>query len=160
MRYRASTVLLMALSITSTAFPQWREDGKVVPDRPWAKSAGDFGAKLMLTDKPDELFAAWEKKGPAVLMSETESTKRGVPIVAVVFFTGCTANKRGMCEATVRFTAYTPDGKAWGKPQEGELWVNKPPPPKDQIQLSIGNMGLVIDPDDPLGVYRVQAEIV
>ena len=56
----------------------WKENGKPVPDTAWAKSDGDFGAQLVFTDKPDELFAAWEKPGP--------TATRGVPIVGVIFF--------------------------------------------------------------------------
>jgi hypothetical protein len=115
---------------------------------------------LVFTDKPDELFAAWEKPGKAaVVISETPTAVRGVPIVGVVFFAGCGTNAKGKCDATVRFTAETPEGKPWGEPLESELWVDKPPPGKEQMQLSVGNMGIMIDPGDPLGVYRVKAVI-
>jgi hypothetical protein len=150
--------VLFGLAI-SLAVGQWKEDGKVVPDRPWAKSAGDLGAKLVLTDKPDEFFAAWQKPGAVVATSEANVAKRGVPIVAVVIFTGCAADKRGLCDATVRYTAFKPDGAPYGNPQDGELWSGKPAPPRDQLQLSIGNMGIVIEPTDPLGVYKVRAEV-
>lgn len=148
-------LLILLLFLAGT----WKENGKPVPDTEWAKSDGDFGAELVFTDKPDELFAAWEKPGPVVYYSQTPTAIRGVPIVGVVFFAGCAADAKGNCQATVRFTATTPDGKPWGKPVDGELWVNKPPPGKGQMQLSVGNMGIVIDPGDPLGVYRVKAEI-
>ena len=59
----------------------------------------------------------------------------------------------------MQFTATTPDGKSWGKPVDTELWVDKPPPGEGQMQLSLGNMGIVIDPGDPLGIYKVKAEI-
>jgi hypothetical protein len=137
----------------------WKENGKPVPDTAWAKSDGDFGAQLVFTDKPDELFAAWEKPGPGVYYSQTPTATRGVPIVGVIFFTGCATDAHGNCQATVRFTATTPDGKSWGEPVDGELWVDKPPPGKEQMQLSVGNMGIVIDPGDPLGIYKVKAEI-
>lgn len=137
----------------------WKLNGKPVPDTSWAKSDGYFGAELVFTDKPDELFAAWEKSGPAVLISETPTAIRGVPIVGVIFFAGCAVDAHGNCQATVRFTVQTPGGKSWGKPVDAELWVNKPPPDKEQMQLSVGNMGIVIDPGDPLGVYSVKAEI-
>lgn len=137
----------------------WKVNGKPVPDREWAKSDGDFGAQLVFTDKPDELFAAWEEPGAAVLLSETVVAKRGVPIVGVVFFAGCAANERGKCEATVRFTAETPEGKPWGDPVDAELWIDKPAPEKGLMQLSAGNMGIVIDPDDPLGTYKVKAVV-
>jgi hypothetical protein len=151
---------VVALLSTGLASAQWRQDGKIVPDTAWAKSAGDFGAQLVFTDKPEELFAAWEKPGPAVLYSETAVAKRGVPIVGVVFFAGCAPDDKGKCQTTVRFTAYTPDGKPWGDAQNAELWAGKPPPEKGHMQLSLGNMGIVIDPDDPLGVYKVRAEVV
>jgi hypothetical protein len=157
-RFRVASVLTFISIVSATA--EWKENGKVVPDKPWAKSAGEFGAQLVLTDKPAELFAAWEKPGPAVLYSETASAKRGLPIVAVIFFTGCATDDKGLCHASVRFTAYSPDGKPYGHPQDGELWLSKPRPEKGQMQLSVGNMGIVIEPDDPLGVYKVKAEVL
>lgn len=120
----------------------------------------DFGAELVFTDKPDELFAAWVKPGPAVRISETPIAVRGIPIVGVIFFAGCAADARGLCNATVQFTARTRDGKPWGDPIDAELWVEKPGPEKGQMQLSVGNMGIIIDPDDPLGEYTVRAEIL
>ena len=137
----------------------WKNNGKPVPDTAWSKSDGDFGAQLVFTDKPDELFAAWEKPGVAVVYSETPNAVRGKAIVGVIFFAGCAVDRRGNCDATVRFTARSPNGKPYGEPIEAELWVGKPPPGKDQMQLSVGNMGIVIEPDDPLGVYAVKAEI-
>lgn len=139
---------------------EWKENGKTVPDKPWMKSDGGFGAQLVLTDKPEELFAAWQKPGPAVIYSDSVVARRGLPIVAVVFFAGCAPNERGFCEANVRFTAYGPDGKPYGQPQKGELWTGKPPPPEGRVQMSVGNMGIVIEPKDALGAYRVEAEVV
>lgn len=152
-------ILALVLSIGIASAAGWKVNGEPVPDTAWAKSDGDFGAQLVFTDKPDELFAAWEKPGPAVMLSETPTAVRGRPIVGVVFFAGCAVNERGKCDAIVHFAAETPDGKPWGEPIEGELWVDKPPPDKGQMQLSVGNMGIIIDPDDPLGVYKVKAVV-
>jgi hypothetical protein len=153
-------VAVMMLMLASSAAAQSKEDGKALRNKPWAKSDGDFGAMLFLTDKPDELFAAWEKPGAGVPFSSTAKAERGVPIVAVIFFTGCAADDKGPCQASVRFTAYQPDGKLYDEPVEGELWTDKPPPPKGQMQLSVGNMGFVLEPEDPLGVYKVKAKVV
>ena len=160
MNCKVCAATIMILLSTGQVAAQWKENGKLILDKPWVKSNGEFGAQLVLTGKPDELFAAWEKPGPTVVYSETATGKRGAPIVAVIFFAGCSPNDRGTCEASVRFTASTPDGKPWGDPQDGELWVGKPPPPKGQMQLSVGNMGIVIDSGDPLGVYKVRAKVV
>ena len=160
MIFRLFTVVVMLLLSTGMVDADWKIDGKFVPDTEWARSAGDFGVQLVLTDKPEELFAAWEKPGPGVFYSETATAKRGIPIMAVIFFVGCLPNAKGVCDVTVRYEAYTPDGKSWGDPVDAELWVGKRPPGKDQMQLSVGNMGIVIDPDDPLGVYKVKATIL
>jgi hypothetical protein len=154
--YTTGVCCLIAVTLLGGS---WKENGKAVPDTTWAKSDGDFGAELVFTDKPDELFAAWEKPGLAVYFSDTPTAVRGVPIVAVVFFTGCATDTKGNCNATVRFTAQSPNGKPYGNPLDAELWVEKPPPGKGQIQLSVGNMGIVIEPGDALGAYRVKAEI-
>jgi len=160
MKSKIRMVFVLPLVLIGSVTAEWKENGKVVPNKPWARSTGEFGAQLVFTDKPDELFAAWEKPGPAVIYSATATAKRGIPIVAVIFFVGCAADEKGSCQSKVRFTAYSPDDKPWGDPQDAELWVNKRPPEKGQMQLSVGNMGIVIDPDDALGVYRVKAEVV
>jgi len=160
MKSKVVTAIILAFCVTSVVKAEWKQNGKVVPDTPWAKSAGDFGAQVVFTDKPDDLFSTWEKPGPVVVYSQTTTAKRGVPIVAVIFFVGCTPDDHGQCNAVVRFTAFTPDGKPWGEAVDAELWVGKPPPQKGQMQLSVGNMGIVIDPDDPLGTYKVKAEVV
>jgi len=154
-----TTITVLMLS-TGLVMADWRLNGKVVPDTPWARSAGDFGVQLVLTDKPDELFAAWEKPGRMILYSATTTAKRGIPIMAVVFFVGCLPDAKGECDATVRYQAYTPDGKSWGDPVDAELWIGKKAPGKDQMQLSVGNMGIVVDPGDPLGLYTVKATVV
>lgn len=152
-------LLACCFSMPLASAETWIEGGKAVPDSAWAKSDGDFGAELVFTDKPDDLFAAWETVGPGVAISETSEAVRGTPIVGVIFFSGCGANANGTCDVTVMFTAEGPDGKTWGEPLEGELWVNKPRPNKGQLQLGVDNMGVIIEPHDKLGTYKVRAEI-
>src|SRR5262245_49534830 len=153
------TVLLLALLSALSASAEWRENGKVIPDTPWAKSDGDFGAMMDFTDEPDELFAAWQKPGATVKWKRTTTAVRGVPIVAVVFFTGCGTDAAGKCNLVGRFTTTTPSGKDYGDPIDADIWVDLPHPPGPDLQLSHGSMGLVIDPGDELGVYRVRLEL-
>ncbi|MEO7420376.1 MAG: hypothetical protein ABI163_25185 [Thermoanaerobaculia bacterium] len=153
------TVAALALLGTPLLLAQWKTDGAPLPDTPWQKSDGDFGAMLVLTDRPEEFFAAWETKGPGVSMSETVNAKRGLPIVGVVLFTGCAPTREGLCNSTVTYTVFKPDGTVYGQQQEGELWTGKQPPPKNEIQLSVGNMGIVLEPADPLGTYVMRAEV-
>jgi hypothetical protein len=138
---------------------QWNEGGAPVPNTSWRKSEGDFGAMLVLTDKPDEFFRAWETETPGASIAATEVARRGSPVVGVVVFTGCAPNENGLCDATVVYTVIKPDGTVYDKPQEGELWIGKRPPAKYVLQLSLGNMGVVIEPEDPLGRYLMHAEV-
>jgi hypothetical protein len=155
---KARTILccLVSLSLCGGA---WKENGKPVPDTAWAKSDGDFVAQLVLSDTPNDTFKKGDKPEPAALLSGTRKVLRGTPIVAVVYFAGCAPDAKGNCDATVRFTAQAPDGKPWSDPIEGELWLNKLPPGKGQMQLSVKNMGILIETGDALGVYKVRADI-
>ena len=84
---------------------------------------------LHLTDKPDELFASWEKPSPGVPVSITDIAKRGEPIVGVVFFSGCEATPTGVCDLVGAFQVFKPEGSPYGAEEKGELWIGKPPPP-------------------------------
>jgi hypothetical protein len=137
----------------------WKQDGKPAEDTTWAKTDGELAAQLVFTDKPEELFTAWKTPGPAALISETPPAVRNKSFVGVVLFGGCAVSSKGNCHATVRYRVATPDGKPYGAPQDGELWIGKAPPPKDSVQLGVGNVGIVIEAGDPLGRYTVTAKI-
>ncbi|MGE3243022.1 MAG: hypothetical protein AB7G28_26950, partial [Pirellulales bacterium] len=135
-------------------------DGERMKQVSWSKADGEFGAQLFFTDKPNQLFGEWNKPSPGIEIPTTAVVHRGQPLVAVVVFTGCGADAKGLAQSTVRYTAYRPDGTVYGKPAAGELWVDKPPPARDQLQLGVLYVGTVIEPDDPLGEYKIVAEVV
>lgn len=154
-----TTLASLALAVwAGTGSAQWREGGKPVEDTAWRKAWGPYGAMLFLTDKPDELFAAWGKPGAGVPVSTTEIAKRGEAIVGVVFFSGCTANGAGVCDTEASFQVFKPDGSAYGPEEKTELWT-RPPPSEGQLQLSIGAIGVRIEPEDPTGSYLVRARL-
>lgn len=157
---RIRVVVLWCAVIPLLCAGSWTQDGKPVPDSSWARIDGDLAVQLVLTDKPDDLFAAWVKPGPAVLLKETAKVVRGKPIVGVVFFSGCAPNPAGTCEATLRFMISGPDGKPYGNPRNGELWLGKAPPPKGQMRMGVSNIGAIIEPKDSLGAYTVVAEVL
>lgn len=150
-------VLLGFLGVASA---QWRENGKLIEDTAWRKGWGPFGAMLQLTDKPDELFATWNQPGAGVPIGTTEYAKRGKPIVGVVIFSGCTPNAAGQCDSNAYFQVFKPDGSPYGAEEKSELWSGKPPPSKDELQLSVGAIGVRIEPKDPSGKYLVRARLV
>lgn len=151
--------ILAAALLAPPLHAEWLVDGQAVPETAWSKQSGKLGAQLFLTDNPDQFFADWEKPGQGVKLSETDTAVRGVPIMAVVVFTGCKADSHGHCDLTVRYSTVGPDGNAWGHPMDGELWIGKAPPKKNVLQLSVDNMGIVIEPSDALGTYTVHAEV-
>ena len=138
---------------------QWRENGKPVEEAPFRKSWGSHGAMLLLTDRPEELFAAWERSATAVPLIATETAQRGVPIVGVVIFSGCAPDPMNLCNADVEFQVFKPDGSPYGSEENAEVWVKKQPPALGQLQLSVGAIGVRIEKDDPSGKYRVRARV-
>jgi hypothetical protein len=148
-------LLLILLLLPTSLFAQWKQDGKPIPDSPWRKSSGSFGAMLLLSDDPERFMADWEKPETPQLKT-TEAAERGKPIVAFLFFVGCT-EVDGACNSVVDFTVYRPDGTEYGSDQGGELWKGKPAPRDDTIQLSVANLGIRIEATDPAGKYRVKA---
>src|ERR1700743_3591062 len=150
----------LLVGIVGTASAQWRENGKAVADTDWRKTWGAFGAMLHLTDKPNELFSAWEQPGAEVPVNTVDIAKRGQPIVGVVFFSGCTPNTEGLCDSEAYFQVFKPDGSPYGAAERGELLSGKQPPAVGQLQLSVGAIGVRIEPRDPVGTYIVRARIV
>lgn len=138
----------------------WKQDGTTAPESSWAKWDGDFGAQLVLTDKPDEFFLARHKQGPVALLPDTGKAVRGRQLVAWILFTGCTPDEKKQCNVVVRFDITDPAGKPYGKPLLADLWLKRPPPAEGLMQLSPGNIGVVIEPQDALGTYALSARIV
>ena len=153
-------VVALVLCVQTLAFAQWREDGKIVPDTAWQKAWGQHGAMLHITDKLDELFAAWEKPSPGVPISVTDTAKRGEPVAGIIIFTGCATDINGLCDSEVVFSVVRPSGELYQDPIRGELWQQKPPPEKGQLQLSIGAIVVKIEPEDSDGEYIIRARVM
>jgi hypothetical protein len=156
---RILSVAVAAL-VASGAFAQWQSEGKPVPDNEWRKSSGTLGAMLEFTDKPAELFAAWNKPGEYVQVpGSTDTTYTNHLLVGVVFFTGCKPNAEGTCDATVDYVVHRPDGSVYGDLKGGDLWKNKPAPAIHSVQLAVQPLGVRIEPTDPVGEYVVTATV-
>ena len=155
-RMRATFLLALVLAAIS-AEAQWNTDGVPTPDEAWRKSTGEFGAMLLLSDKPDEFMEDWSQPDVPVV-STTSEAKRGVPIVGFVLFVGC-KEVDGLCNSIVDFTVLRPDGSEYARIAGAELWKGKAPPPDNRIQLSLANLGIRIEPEDPSGEYTVKARV-
>lgn len=153
-RFFVAIVLLFWASVASA---QWNHNGQQAPDESWRKSKGKFGAMLLLSDNPEQFMADWEKTNPPEI-STTERAERGKPIVAFVIFAGC-KEVEAACNSTVDFVVLRPDGTEYASHQGGELWKGKPAPPEGRIQLSVANLGVRIEPQDPPGKYTIKAAV-
>ena len=149
----------MVILLAGTAFAQWYVDGKPAADLDFAKSDGAFRVSLFLTNDPKAFFEAWKKPKDPVQVRGSNRAHRGKSIEAIVIFTNCQAGPDGLCDATVDFVLYRPDGSIDGKFEDAELWLKKPPPEKDAIQFGVQTMGVTIEPDDPDGMYRVETTV-
>ena len=141
---------------------QWREGGEAVPDTEWSKSDGDLGAMLLVTDDPEGFFERWDHPPSPdykPTLTTVSTVNRGDTVVAVVVFTGCAANADGNCQSEVDFTVLFPDGTVYEELKDGELWTDKPAPSVPRLQVSMANLGLRIEDDDPFGTYRMIAVV-
>ena len=146
-------MLCALLLIATPLLAQWKEGGEPVPDTKWRKSDGPFGVMLLLSDEPQKFVDDWNKPETPALHS-TDVAKRGTPIGAFVLFVGC-KEVEGHCDATVDFTVLRPDGSEYASQKDAEMW--KEEAPGTNLQLSVANLGIRIEPQDPAGKYLVRA---
>ncbi|MCU7852827.1 MAG: hypothetical protein KZQ80_11485 [Candidatus Thiodiazotropha sp. (ex Monitilora ramsayi)] len=143
---------------------QWNEgeERRPVPDTPWRSSSGDFGAMLMITNDPDGFFEEWNKPPSPDYkpnMSTVSEAQRGDVVMAIILFSGCSADQVGDCNSQVDFKVYKPDGSLYSEHSNGELWSNKPAIPQGSMQVSVSNLGFKVELDDQLGEYRIEAVV-
>lgn len=149
-------LLLLIFAISPSARADWLLDGTKTNQK-YAKTNGEFGAMLVFTDKPDELFSRWNKNTEYTDIGEVESIKQNTPITALIIFCNCTPDKNGLANVSVKFIAYTPEGNKLSETKELEVWIDKPAPPKRILELSVDFWQLTIKKDYPKGNYLVKA---
>jgi hypothetical protein len=128
-------------------------------DAPRKKEAvGPFEISLVVTENGEELFNSWDRPtGKPFNVVPVKVAPRGRFLSAVVLFRGCKADGSGNCNAELDLVAYDPKGNIYGAMPKVELWQRKPAPETGNTQLSRSYMGLIIEPKDLPGIYRVTA---
>src|SRR2546423_6946144 len=151
----ATFLLIILMSMPGRA--QWWSGDRQVPDEPWRRGKGDFGAILLLTNDAEAFYAEWRKpETPTIKI--TDVARRGKPITAVILFTGCRAVEN-KCDIRVDFTVLKPDGSEYGSQKDVPAWKDKPAARKGIVQVSEGSLGIRIEPNDPNGTYLVRAKV-
>jgi hypothetical protein len=125
---------------------------------PKAIDSATLVINLVVTEKGDVLFDSWDHPtGKPFSAEPIKVATRGKFLSAVIFFKGCKADRSGNCNAILDIIAYDPKGNVYGKMPGVELWQGKPAPDGGFTQLSRSYMGIVIEPKDLPGIYRVTA---
>ena len=128
------------------------------PDPSHAKD-GSFEIDLIATREGNELLTKWATGAPNITIRNLETAERNEFITVIVRFLGCSVDAGGLCDAVVDYTAYAPDGSVYGDMKGAELWMGKAAPDPGYSQLAAQYLGLVIEPQDPAGSYRLTAEV-
>ena len=135
--------------------------GTTAPDAQWSepRAKPTLSAVLTLSDQPEEVLRGWAGQTASAPGRSVDSIGRGKPIVAFVYFTGCRADASGLCNASADFTILRPDGSVYESFSDRDLWKGKPAPPGGTLRLSAEYVGVIIEPDDPLGRYEVRVSV-
>jgi len=162
MRNRYSSLLLVCLLyVPALAYAGWIDrSGNPMPDEPDRKSIGEYGAWLVLTDKESQAFTNWDTPSEEVYIPSTEMVEKGKTLTALVVFSGCAADDKGNCNLLVKYKVLQPDGSVYADLPFQEAWIDKPVPTKRSLGLSIAYIQVVIEADEPIGEYTVEATVV
>lgn len=112
---------------------------------------------LFFTDKPNELFDAWNKESEGVDVDMVDEIKEDHTIVALIMFSNCTPDKKGMANVTVKYTLLGPDGSILNETGELEVWVNRPAHEKRMLELSVDYLAPHVKKKTQPGFYTVKA---
>ena len=138
---------------------QWFQNGAPAEQKPFQGSVNGFGAMILMTTESIRALENWSKPTKGVVIPDAERVSKGKPIEALVFFSGCAANDQGNCVAEVDYVITKPDGSIYVEYKNAELWRNKPAIPEGVLGLAIDRVGLIAEPQDPVGIYKVSCVV-
>jgi len=141
----------------TVAEAEWLYNKQPVTNSPFAKTDGEFGAMLVFTDKPDQLFEDWNKDTLEVHTDFVEKIQLNKTLLAAIIFSNCSADKKGKGNVTVDFTVLDPQGKVLTKKRGLEVWVNKTAPMYRDLELSVDHIAITIKDGQQTGFYTVKA---
>ena len=159
--------LIMGLSLVfgllgvqpAQAQDQWLLNGKPAGSDPSVASSQGFAAKQIATLDAEEFNNRWNRPTPGVEVDSASKVRRNQPIFVFLVFTGCKANATGSCDVTADFKMIDPLGRPWGEQKNSPVWVGQAAPQYGVLQLSTSSLGMVVENKDPLGAYRVIADV-
>ena len=138
---------------------QWFKSNVPADPNPSQGSVNGFGAMVLMTTDSQKSLENWSKSTKGVLIPDAEKVNKGMPIEALVFFSGCAANTHGNCVSEVDYKITKPDGSVYAEYKNTELWRNKPALPEGRLGLAVDRIGLIAEPQDPVGTYKVSCVV-
>jgi hypothetical protein len=153
-------ILLVCIALFAfDAYGQWIDHatGTVLPDTKSRKSMRNTGASLVLTSNAASFIEEWKNtpESNAPRIPPLGLVKRGDSVWVLLFFTGC-GTKGPPCEAMVDYTILKPDGSVYGQVPSNRVTTQTSAKSRI-IYLSQAYLQIRIEPQDPLGKYRVLA---
>lgn len=135
----------------------WKQNDHAAPPSPSQASKDGFGVFMLVTDDPEAFMKAWHGPTPPQV-STTERVTRGKPVETRLIFSGCRAAENGNCNVSVELSVTAPDGAPYGETLKGLIWQG-PPAPQYNLQLGQSGLGFILEPQDKLGIYTLQANV-
>ena len=149
---------LFVLSLPLAAHGGWiGENGKPIADTESMRSDGNFGVQLVLTPDEDHLRKAWSATKSMPKLASANTVRLGSSLSAILIFKGCAANANGVCDVVAEFILESPDGKKIPA-GNGAVWSGTPLQ-EGFMQLGVASMKAGFDSSDPLGNYKVIANV-
>ena len=161
MIYIKQLLLLSFLLFSSVTNAAWIDKkGNVIPDSDSMKSVGDLIAQLIITDNEAQALKNWNTPSKGVHFPTTDKIERNKIISLFVVFGACAVDADGNCDLKMQITVYQPDGTIYAKLPIYEIWSGKPVPPNKTLGLSVDYLRIIIEPDEPLGRYKVDVKVI
>ena len=131
--------------------------GRPIPDAENRRSIGAFGVHIVLAANEAQFRKTWHSSRTPPRLNAINTVRRGETVSALLIFHGCTPAATGACEVVSSFIIEGSDG---GRTPggDGPVWTEAPARP-GLLQLGQAGMSVVFDPSDPVGDYRIIANI-
>jgi hypothetical protein len=136
---------------------EWKLNDKTAPLSPSQASKNGFGVLMLVTDDPEGFMKAWAGSTPPHVTTSSKVTL-AKPVEMMLLFSGCRAARDGNCDVSVELSITGPDGKPYGETLRGPIWKG-PPAPQYTLQLGQSGLRFILEPQDKLGTYLLQAKV-
>ena len=121
------------------------------------QSKGDFGAQLWLV-QGTQFFDDW-RKPDAPTIDPVTTVQRGLTISTVVIFYGTARDNKGLCNVDYDLVVKRPNGTVYNRRDALIGWQDLAPASDKQLMLGRNYVSISIGPDDPAGLYTVEAVV-